>query len=131
VGTTRFRVTSIDRDRPYLCAAVEWLPEEIGEPGGLATVVGTRYAEYREAMGALRGGSLPTPELPTDPRLLSYLVAATVMAELGDRQAFLAEPTAAGRLGLLARWLRLETTLLRALSAVPAIGPMTAPFSVN
>jgi hypothetical protein len=53
------------------------------------------------------------------------------MAELGDRQAFLAEPTAAGRLGLLARWLRLETTLLRALSAVPAIGPMTAPFSVN
>jgi hypothetical protein len=80
----------------------------------------------------LRGATLEPPELPTDPRLLSYLVAATVIADLSDRQAFLAELDAAARLAAESRWLFREATLLRELSAVPA-GQLLdiPPTSVN
>ena len=63
----------------------------------------------------LRGVSLEIAALPTDARMLSYLVAATVIAETRDRQRFLAETDAAGRLAAEARWLSLEAALLREL----------------
>jgi uncharacterized protein len=131
VGSSRFRIVSLDSERPYLRAEVEWLPEEIGDLGSLPALVSERYRAYRQALGSLRGAALDSPILPTDARLLSYLVAATVIAENPDRQRFLAEYDAAGRLASEARWLRLETTLLRALSAVPAGRLLEVPSSIN
>jgi hypothetical protein len=131
VGSARFRIISLDSDRPYQRATVEWLPEPAGEVGALAEVVAARYADYRNALGGLRGVSLEIPDVPTDPRLLSYLVAATVIAENSDRQEFLAEYDAAGRLAIEARWLTLEATLLRELSAVPAGRLLDVPASLN
>jgi uncharacterized protein len=93
--------------------------------------VTARYGDYRQALGGLRGVSLELPELPTDPRLLSYLVAATVIAESSDRQQFLAEHDAAGRLAREARWLALEARLLSELSAVPAGRLLDVPSSMN
>ena len=60
-----------------------------------------RYAEYLSVLGGLHGQVLETPELPGDARLLSYLVAAAVVAGLPDRQRFLEEPTTDARLALL------------------------------
>lgn len=131
VGSTRFRVTGLDSERPYLRANVEWLPEPAGDVGGLGLVVTERYTKYRAALGDLRGVSFDDPDLPTDSRLLSYLVAATVIAENGDRQQFLGEYDAAGRLAAEARWLNREATLLRELSAVPAGRLLDVPFSTN
>lgn len=131
VGSTRFRVISLDSELPYLRASVEWLPEPAGEVGTLREIVMQRYAEYRSALGGLRGISLGAPELPQDARLLSYLVAATVIAETPDRQQFLAEFDAGGRLAAEARWLALESTLLRELSAVPAGRLLDVPASPN
>jgi hypothetical protein len=131
VGSARFRVVSLDSELPYLRATVDWLPEPAGEVGSLDEIVMQRYADYRRALGGLRGVSFEVPELPTDARLLSYLVAATVIAETPDRQRFLAELDAAGRLAVEARWLALETALLQELSAVPAGRLLDVPPSPN
>jgi Lon protease-like protein len=131
VGSARFRVISLDTERPYLRATVEWLPELAGEVGALHDIVMERYADYRSALGGLRGVSFEIPALPTDARLLSYLVAATVIAETPDRQRFLAEFDAAGRLAIEARWLSLEAVLLRELSSVPAGRLLDVPASLN
>lgn len=131
VGSARFRIISLDSEAPYLRATVEWLPEPNGDVGALGQIVTQRYADYRNALGGLRGVSFQTPELPADARLLSYLVAATVIAENADRQRFLAEFDAAGRLSIEARWLALEATLLRELSAVPAGRLLDVPSSLN
>jgi hypothetical protein len=131
VGTTRFRVVSLDHERPYLRAAVDWLPEEVGEAANLPAAVSYRYAEYHATLGRMYGRPLPVPDLPRDALQLSYLVAATVVAALPDRQAFLEESTTARRLEVLLGWLRRETALLRKLSAVPATGQLAAPSSPN
>lgn len=131
VGSTRFRVLSLDSERPYLRASVEWLPEPAGDIGSLSELVTARYADYREALGGLRGVNLDVAALPTDARLLSYLVAATVIADNPDRQRFLAAYDAAGRLAAEARWLTVEAALLRELSAVPAGRMMEVPSSPN
>lgn len=131
VGSTRFRIISLDSDRPYLCGTVEWLSEPAGDIGKLAEIVTQRYADYRRALGGLRGINLEVATLPSDARLLSYLVAATVIAETRDRQRFLAEHDAAGRLAAEARWLSLEVTLMRELSAVPAGRMIDVPSSIN
>jgi uncharacterized protein len=131
VGSARFRVLSFDSERPYLRATVEWLPEPAGEVGTLADIVTERYLDYRRALGGLRGVNVELAELPSDSRLLSYLVAATVIAETPQRQRFLAELDAAGRLAAEARWLALESTLLRELSAVPAGRLIDVPSSIN
>jgi Lon protease-like protein len=131
VGSARFRAISLDSEQPYLRATVEWLPEPAGEVGPLREIVMQRYADYRTALGGLRGVSLDAPELPHDARLLSYLVAATVIAETPDRQHFLAEYDAAARLAAEARWLALESSLLRELSAVPAGRLLDVPASPN
>lgn len=135
VGSTRFRLLSVDSDvdseRPYLRGTIEWLSEPAGKLGALADIVTQRYADYRRALGGLRGVNLEIATLPTDARLLSYLVAATVIAETQDRQRFLAETDAAGRLAAEARWLSLEAALLRELSAVPAGRLLDLPSSMN
>jgi Lon protease-like protein len=131
VGSTRFRLLSVDSERPYLRGEVEWLPEPAGDVGTLTEIVTQRYADYRRALGGLRGVNPELAELPVDPRLLSYLVAATVIADAADRQRFLAELDAADRLAAEARWLSLESALLRELSAVPAGRLLDVPSSMN
>jgi Lon protease-like protein len=131
VGTTRFRVTSLDYERPYLRATVDWLAEATGEVENLPAAVSRRYGEYYATLGGLYGRALPALEVPADARLLSYLVAATVVAPMADRQSFLEVPTTAERLHLLLGWLRRETGLLRKLSAVPSTGQFAAPVSLN
>ncbi len=131
IGTARFRLLSLDSELPYLRGTVDWLPEPAGDSAALVPLVCERYAAYRLALGALRGTTLELPELPSDPRLLSYLVAATVIADLSDRQSFLAEYDAAARLAAESRWLFREAALLRELSAVPAGRMLDVPGSLN
>lgn len=71
------------------------------------------------------------PELPDDPLVLGYLVAATLALDLEERQGLLAEPDGASRLRTELRLLRRETALLEALSCVPAPGLAAGPASPN
>ena len=65
---------------------------------------------------------LAAAELPSSPRVLSYLVAAGMVLEVSDRQALLEQPDTARRLRAEARLLRRERTLVGALRALPQQG---------
>ena len=121
VGTDRFRLREVDRSsRPYLVGSVEWLPPEPpSDAAGLASAVGTLFGEYADAAAGLQARPAETPELPTDPTELSYVVAAGAVLTLEDRQSLLAADTTRGRLRAELRLLKRETTMVRRLRALP------------
>jgi uncharacterized protein len=89
---------------------------------------------FRTYLGALaeRGVTqVSVPELPDDPILLSYLVAASMVIDLRDKQALLAEPDALRRLVTERMLLSRETTMLRTLTATPAPDLRNSPYSSN
>jgi Lon protease-like protein len=121
VGADRFRLREVDRtSRPYLVGAVEWLPPEPpSDAAGLASAVGTLFGEYADAAAGLQARPAETPELPTEPTELSYVVAAGAVLTLEDRQSLLAADTTRGRLRAELRLLKRETTMVRRLRALP------------
>lgn len=122
-GATRFRLLDVAHDRPYATGEVELLDEEVGDPeraGALSEAVRRRFVRYLDALGQARGAELDVPELPEDPLVLSYLVAATVLADVPARQRLLAAPDAVARLEAELSLLRVEAGLLEQISAVPA-----------
>ena len=132
VGAHRFAVKGLEHDRPYLVGLVELLPdEEPADPAGLDAAVRTSYDDYLAALQAAGAGPLEVPALPADSLGLSYEVAATVLVDLEDRQALLAEPDAGSRLRRELGLLRREAALLRAFSAAPAPELARIPVSPN
>ena len=129
VGATRFRLLGLDRSRAYLQATVELLDEPTGSGLSADRVDEVRrvFASYR----ALLAGSEEAPSLPDDPTALSYVVAAGLAVPVPERQALLDAPETTGRLGLAARLLARELTLIRDLGTVPLPQPPIAPGSLN
>ena len=133
-GVSRFRLTGLSHERPYLTGEVEWLPDEVGDRDLAALLdraVRAAFADYLRVLGEVGGERVELPELPDDPRVLSHLVAATVLVDLGERQALLAEPDAQARLVRELRLLRRETGLLRLLRSAPATDITRGPVSPN
>lgn len=131
-GTERFRLRSVDDALPYLTGDVELLPELPGvRAEAPAAAVPAAFAAYTTALADAGGDRIEVPELPDDPLVLGYLVAATFALDLDERQALLAEPDGASRLRTELRLLRRETALLEALSCVPAPGLAAGPASPN
>jgi uncharacterized protein len=134
VGTQRFLLTGTDDTEPYLQGQVEPLPEEAGDESGAAMAARSVQDAFRTYLGALaeRGVTqVSAPELPGDPILLSYLVAASMVIDLPDKQTLLAEPDALHRLVTERMLLSRETTMLRTLTATPAPDLRNSPYSSN
>ena len=134
VGTQRFLLTGTDDTMPYLQGQVELLAEETGDESGAALAARSVQDAFRTYLGALaeRGVTqVSVPELPGDPVLLSYLVAASMVIDLRDKQALLAEPDALHRLVTERMLLSRETTMLRTLTATPAPDLRNSPYSSN
>jgi Lon protease-like protein len=109
-------------DATWSSGDVEWLPDAIGdahEGDLLGRAVRAGYTDYLAALGEASGGEVDVPELPDDPLVLSHLVAATMMLDLDDRQALLAEPDGRSRLRRELGLLKREAVLLRVLRAAP------------
>ena len=84
VGAPRFRILELVDGQPYAQARVEFLDEDPGDASGpLAQSVAARFQEYRDLLTDEEDDA----ELPDDPRVLSYLVGAAVVADLGMRQS--------------------------------------------
>ena len=134
VGTQRFRLLGLDHSRPYLRGAIDPLTEETGDEATAALAVQAVQRTFREYLDALatRGAArINVPDLPDEPVLLSYLVAASMIVDLSDRQVLLAEPDAAGRLAAERTLLARETKILRTLTSTPATDLRSSPYNPN
>jgi uncharacterized protein len=134
VGTQRFRLLALDQSQPYLQGEIDLLAEETGDEAAAALAaraVQQAFGEYLAALAAHRGTTITLPELPGEPVLLSYLVAATMIVDLTDRQLLLAEPDAAARLAAERVMLTRETAMLRTLPSTPATDLRNSPYNPN
>jgi uncharacterized protein len=134
VGAQRFRLTELDESLPYLQGEVEMLPEETGDTAAAdlaARAVQGAFRSYLDTLN-LQGITQATiGELPAEPLLLSYLVAASLVVEVPDHQALLAEPDARSRLEAERAMLARETSMLRSLTSRPATDLRNSPYNPN
>ncbi|MFH8726012.1 LON peptidase substrate-binding domain-containing protein [Streptomyces termitum] len=131
-GTTRVRLLSVDADGAFLTAETEELPEEPGEEAeSLAEGVLRAFRAYQKRLAGARERSLTTSELPDDPSVVSYLVAAAAMVDVPTKQRLLEAPDTTARLREELALLRAETAVLRHLPSLPAVELTQAPMYPN
>jgi uncharacterized protein len=134
VGAQRFRLLGLGEQAPYFTGDVEWLPEEIGdeaEAGLVLTAVQQSFRSYLSLIAERGGAHVTIPEMPDEPMLMSYLVAAAVVVDLPVKQRLLEEPDAHRRLLAERKLLGLEMRMLRSLTATPAPDLRFSPYSQN
>lgn len=129
VGHLRFQLAGLDptAETPYHTGLVDFLDEPDGgdDLDALAEEVALRFAAYRDRLDVEQSG------VPTDPRVLSYLVAAAAVLEVPERQTLLEQPTTTDRLRAELELLRRETRLLDAFAALPAVELTREPVNPN
>ncbi|MER7762396.1 LON peptidase substrate-binding domain-containing protein [Streptomyces sp. NPDC097619] len=133
-GTTRVRLLSVDASGPYLTAELEELPEDAGDgSGALALGVLRAFRSYQQRLAGARERSLSTTgaELPEEPSVVSYLVAAAAVLDIPAKQRLLQAPDTATRLAEELKLLRAETAVIRHLPSLPAVELTRAPTSPN
>lgn len=132
VGGERFRVDAVDDSLPYLQAEVTFLPERAGsEATTLAGGVNVLFRVYRELLRSLGGQIQELPEIPDEPLVLSYLVAASLVLDRREKQQLLRAESAADRLRLEVALLRRELSVLRVVPSLPAVETARTGVSWN
>jgi len=134
VGAQRFRLLGLGEQAPYFTGDVDWLPEEIGdeaEAGLVLTAVQQSFRSYLALIAERGGAHVTIPEMPDEPMLMSYLVAAAIVVDLPVKQRLLEEPDAYRRLVAERKLLSLEMRMLRSLTATPAPDLRFSPYSQN
>ena len=134
LGTQRFRLLRLDQTRPYLQGEVEMLTEEPTDPavaGPAVRVIHAAFREYLDALTEWGGATIRLEELPDEPELLSFIVAAAMVIDLPERQAMLAESDTLRRLAMQRALLSRETAMLRTTTSRPAPDLRNTPYSPN
>jgi len=134
VGMRRFRLLALDQTLPYLQGEIEMLAEEVVDQAATAPAVRAVQVAFRGYLDALTewgGASVKVENLPAEPVLLSFIVAAAMVIDLPDRQALLDEPDALRRLAAERAMLSRETAMLRSTTSRPAPDLRYAPYNPN
>ncbi len=134
VGTQRFRLLALDQTLPYLQGEVEMLADEAVDQAGAAPLVRAVQAAFRTYLDALTewgGATVRVEDLPDEPVLLSFIVAAAMVIDLPERQGLLDEPGALRRLGAERALLSREAAMLRATTSRPAPDLRYTPYNPN
>ena len=134
VGTQRFRLLRLDQTRPYLQGEVEMLTEKPTDPaaaGPAVRVIQAAFREYLDALTEWGGATVRLEEMPDEPELLSFIVAAAMVIDLPERQAMLAESDTLRRLAMQRALLSRETAMLRTTTSRPAPDLRNTPYSPN
>lgn len=134
IGTDRFKLHGLDESGPYLRGEVELLDEPVGDETETKVAVAAVQRGFRGYLNMLadKGSArISVPDLPDEPVLLSYLVAASIIIDLPERQGLLAQPNALRRLRSERALLAKETALLRSLGSTPAPDLRSSPYSQN
>lgn len=132
-GTARVRIVSVEASGPYLTAEVEELPEEPGDDAtALAEGVLRAFRAYQKRLAGARERSLSTAaDLPDEPSVVSYLVAAAVVLDVPTKQRLLQAPDVASRLREELKLVRAETAVIRHLPSLPATDLTRTPTNLN
>ena len=135
VGTQRFRLLGLDRDAAVPAgrgrAAQPRSRPTRRRPGPPCGVIQAAFREYLDALTEWGGATVRLEELPDEPELLSFIVAAAMIIDLPERQAMLAEPDTLRRLALQRALLSRETAMLRTTTSRPAPDLRNTPYSPN
>jgi Lon protease-like protein len=132
VGRRRFSIVDIQQGaEPYLTAEVKWLPDESSDE--IAAQLAPRaLAAFRTYLDLLRPDSEVIDAVPSDPTVLSHLIAATAQLTTDERQLLLAAPDTATRLRAELKLLNREAGLLARVRAVPVpLSDLARPASPN
>ncbi len=133
-GMTRFRLLDVEDAEP-MRARVELLPDPVSEQAQpLANRVRRMFATYRQALMQAQGvqdDNEGTPQLPSEPTELAYLVAAAMILDLSDKQQLLAATTIEDILRMELTLLRREQSMLGTLSLRPAVELPRTPYASN
>jgi Lon protease-like protein len=134
LGTQRFRLLRLDQTRPYLQGEVEMLaedPVDAATAGPAVRVIQAAFREYLDALTEWGGATVRLEEMPDEPELLSFIVAAAMVIDLPERQVMLAESDTLRRLAMQRALLSRETAMLRTTTSRPAPDLRNAPYSPN
>ena len=134
VGTQRFRLLTLDQTLPYLQGEIELLADDSVDQAAAAPFVRAVQVAFRAYLDALteRGGAtVRIEELPSEAVLLSFVVAATMVIDLHERQGLLDEPDTVRRLSAERALLARETAMLHATTSRPAPDLRYMPHSPN
>ncbi len=134
VGTSRFRLLALDQSLEYLQGEVEPLTDEAVDPDAAAPLVRdvqVAFHAYVDALTEEGGAVVKVDELPGEPTLLSFLVAAAMVIDLPERQGLLTEPDTVRRLSAERSLLSRETAVLKATTSRPAPDLRYTPQSPN
>ena len=132
VGLERFRLGAVTGE-DLLRSEVELLADPVGpQDAGLARTATRLFVEYREALLAAQGTpTASAPDLPEDPAELGSLIAASMVADVTDKQTLLAAPGVAARLREEIRLLRRELGLIQLSGSRPAVELGRTPYTEN
>jgi Lon protease-like protein len=134
VGTDRFKLLQLADPAPYFRGDIEPLPDGLGDAAAAAAAVPAvqqRFRSYLELLTERGRAQITVSELPAEPVLLSYLVAAAVVADLPTKQRLLEEPDAQHRLAAELSLLATEMRMIRSLTVTPAPDLRYTPYSQN
>ncbi len=102
------------------------------EAGALAEGVLRAFRSYQKRLAGARELTLTSnADLPDEPSVVSYLVAAATVLDVPTRQRLLQAPDAAARLRDELALLRRETAVIRHLPSLPAAELTRTPTSLN
>jgi len=134
IGTQRFRLLGLDQTLPYLQGEIELLADDVVDLTAAAPVaraVQVAFRAYLDALTEWGGATVRIDDLPDEPVLLSFLVAASMVIDLPERQGLLAEPDTVRRLNAQRALLSRETAMLRTTTSRPAPDLRHTPYSPN
>ena len=98
-GERRFEVIEITQQEPHVAALVRLLDEPVGEGfSGVSSEITEEFTKLMRSLISLSGGYTSQVDVPEDPVVLSYMIAANLEAPIPVRQELLEAPTAADRL---------------------------------
>lgn len=133
VGASRFHVETLSRELPYLTGSVNYLldaPSSLPGAAQLAQEISRRFVAYAKTVSALQQNPQQADvELPDDPELLSYLVAAALQVSVAERQRLLEIDSTDDRLRACLSILRRERLLLENMLGYATASASTVPLN--
>ncbi|MDT0201273.1 LON peptidase substrate-binding domain-containing protein [Nocardioides sp. AE5] len=132
VGRSRLRLDSLESTGEFLAGEIEVLPDDEESVDPLITARALQaFDDYRTVLSQIRGEEVLSGDLPDDPTYLSWVLAATCLLTLAQRQELLEATDTALRLAMLTEMMHEEIRAMQALPSLPATEVSRTGWSPN